>query len=155
MRLSPRLIVSHRSACLPPMAILSRLRLNWLVFWLLSKTLFRKGVSSSENYYCDLCLGRDAALDTQGCLGCSHQRSDTCRCLPPWMKGKTMNTPRDLAMSLVDPNAATYTFSERQMLQACLAYMSWDDVIDMLKENQMLEQFTAADLADHQIYPTS
>ncbi len=73
----------------------------------------------------------------------------------PQASSPSNNTPRDLAMSLVDPNAATYTFSERQMLQACLAYMSWDDVIDMLKENQMLEQFTAAELAEHQIYETS
>lgn len=51
------------------------------------------------------------------------------------MKGKTMNTPRDLAMGLVDTGSAT----ERQMLQACLAYMSWDEVSDMLKTNEFLD----------------
>ena len=62
-----------------------------------------------------------------------------------------MNTPRDLAMALVD----THTATERQMLQACLAYMSWDEVSDMLKTNEMLEPFTASYLAEHQIYETS
>ncbi len=46
-----------------------------------------------------------------------------------------MNTPRDLAMGLVDTGSAT----ERQMLQACLAYMSWDEVSEMLKTNEFLD----------------
>ena len=66
-----------------------------------------------------------------------------------------MNTPRDLAMSLVDPNAATYTFSERQMLQACLAYMSWDEVSDMLKTNEFLEMFPDGYAEEHyQVNPS-
>lgn len=56
-----------------------------------------------------------------------------------------MNTPRDLAMSLVD----THTATERQMLQACLAYMSWDEVSDMLKTNEFLDMFPAGYVQEH------
>ena len=56
-----------------------------------------------------------------------------------------MNTPRDLAMSLVDTHAAT----ERQMLQACLAYMSWDEVSDMLKTNEFLNMFPDGYVEEH------
>jgi len=65
---------------------------------------------------------------------------------------KTMNTPRDLAMEIIHDRL---WMSEKDMLQACLAYMSWDDVADMLKTNEMLEPFTASYLAEHQIYETS
>ena len=56
-----------------------------------------------------------------------------------------MNTPRDLAMSLVD----THTATERQMLQACLAYMSWDQVSDMLKTNEFLDMCPAGYAEEH------
>lgn len=62
-----------------------------------------------------------------------------------------MNTPRDLAMEIIHDR---HWVSEKEMLQACLAYMSWDDIIDMLKTNEMLEPFSASYLAKHQI-PTS
>ena len=56
-----------------------------------------------------------------------------------------MNTPRDLAMALVDTHAAT----ERQMLQACLKYMSWDEVSEMLKMNEFLDMFHAGYAEEH------
>jgi hypothetical protein len=69
------------------------------------------------------------------------------------MRGETnMNTPRDLAMEIIYDR---HWVSEKDMLQACLAYMSWDDVADMLKTNEMLEPFIASYLAKHQIYETS
>ena len=51
-----------------------------------------------------------------------------------------MNTPRDLAMEIIHDR---HWVSEKDMLQACLAYMSWDEVSDMLKTNEFLDMFPA------------
>ena len=43
--------------------------------------------------------------------------------------------PRDIALSLVEDGM----IDAITMLQACLNYMSWDDVRDMLESNEMLD----------------